>query len=210
MSTTEKVKEDVAYFMQRLYNKGLTTSLGGNISCRIDKNTIAITPGQTDKARVSENKIGIVDLDGNSGTPGIKLSMETWMHLGIYHKRKDVNAIVHAHPPLASVFVVSNKKLNCRLSGEGRAMLGEPAYAPYALMGTKELAGIVSEYSLQSNVIFLRNHGIITLGDSLLTAFDRIEVAEFTARLTIITNMLGEKHELTDEQILAIDTLMKS
>lgn len=209
MSNPDNIKKDVAYFMQRLYNKGLTTSLGGNISCRIDENSIAITTCQTDKARITNEEIGIVDLQGNSLSSHLKLSMETMMHLGIYHKRKDVNAIVHAHPPLASFFAVSNKKINCRLSGEGRALLGEPAYAPYALMGTKELAGIVSENSLQSNVIFMQNHGIITMGDSLLIAFDRIEVAEFTARLTILTNLTDDKIELTEEQVKAIDTLMK-
>jgi L-fuculose-phosphate aldolase len=210
MSTPEIIKTEVAAFMQRLYNKGLTTSLGGNISCRIDDNLIAITSSQTDKATISANEIGIVDLNGNSKTPDIKLSMETWMHLGIYNKRKDINAIVHAHPPFSSVFAVSSKKINCRLSGEGRALLGEPSYAPYALMGTKELAKIVSDYSLSSNVIFMQNHGIITLGDSLLIAFDRLEVAEFTSRLTIFTEIMGDKHELNDEQVKGIDLLMKS
>lgn len=210
MSTPEKIKTDVAAFMQRLYNKGLTTSLGGNISCRIDDNLIAVTSSQTDKATITAKEIGIVDLHGNSNTPEIKLSMETWMHLGIYGKRKDVNAIVHAHPPFSSVFAVSNKKINCRLSGEGRAMLGEPSYAPYALMGTKELAQIVSDHAQKSNVIFMQNHGIITMGDNLLAAFDRLEVAEFTARLTILTELMGNKQELNEEQVKAIDMLMNS
>ena len=208
MLTPEEIKKDVAYFMQRLYNKGLTSSLGGNISYRIKEDSIAITSSQTDKARITENEIGIVDLQGQCLSPGIKLSMETGMHLAIYRKRNDVQAIVHAHPPYSSYFAVSNKKLNCRLSGEGRAMLGEPVYAPYALMGTKELAEIVSEYSLNSNVVFMKNHGILTMGENLITAFDRLEVAEFTSRLTILSSLVGSTAELTDEQIKEIDLLM--
>jgi len=207
--TIENIKQEVAYFMQRLYNKGLTTSLGGNISCRINNETIAITPSQTDKGRITTDLIGIVKMDGTSLSPNLKLSMETWMHLSIYNVKPEVKAIVHAHPPLASFFAVSGKKLNCRLSGEGRAMLGEPAYAPYALMGTKELAGIVAEASLKSNVVILQNHGVITMADSLLVAFDRLEVAEFTARLTILTNMQNCASELTEEQLLAIDNMIK-
>lgn len=208
MLTPENIKKEVAYFMQRLYKKGLTTSLGGNISCRVDEKTIAITASQTDKARINENEIGLVDLNGVALDPEIKVSMETWMHLGIYKERKDVNAIVHAHPPLSSVFAVSQKKINCRLSGEGRALLGEPSYAPYALMGTKELAAIVSEYSRTSNVIFMQNHGLITMGETLLVSFDRLEVAEFTARLTILTNLMGGARELTDDELKEIDAIL--
>ena len=205
----ENTKKEVAYFMQRLYSKGLTTSLSGNISCRIDNETITITPSQTDKGRITSDQIGIVKMDGTSLSPELKLSMETWMHISIYNAKPDAMAIVHAHTPLASFFAVSGKKLNCRLSGEARAMLGEPAYAPYALMGTKELAGAAAEASLKSNVVILQNHGIITMADSLLTAFDRLEVAEHTARLTILTDMLNCAGELTEEQLLVIDNMMK-
>jgi L-fuculose-phosphate aldolase len=206
----EEIKQEVAYFMQRLYNKGLTTSLGGNISCRVNENTYAITSSQSDKARITGYLIGLVRADGTSLNPEVKLSMETFMHLAVYNKRPEINAIVHAHPPLASFFAVSGKKLNCRLSGEGRAMLGEPVYAPYALMGSKELAGMVSKASLKSNVIIMQNHGIITMADSLIVAFDRLEVAEFTARLTILTSIQNCACELTEEQLLAIDNLIKS
>lgn len=206
----EKIKQDVAYFMQRLYNKGLTTSLGGNISCRINMDTFAITSSQSDKACITGDLIGLVSSDGSSLNPEVKLSMETFMHLAIYKKRPGINAIVHAHPPMSSFFAVTDKKLNCCLSGEGRAMLGEPVYAPYALMGTKELAEIVSEYALKSNVVFMKNHGVITMADSLIVAFDRIEVTELTARLTILTELCGGASELSKEQVEAIDKFMNA
>lgn len=206
----EKIKQEVAYFMQRLYNKGLTTSLGGNISCRVNENTFAITSSQSDKARITADLIGLVRADGTSLNPEVKLSMETFMHLAIYNKRPEINAIVHAHPPMSTYFTVTDKKINCRLSGEGRALLCEPAYAPYALMGTKELAEMVSESALKSNVVLMKNHGVITMADSLIVAFDRIEVTELTARLTILTEISGGARELTKEQIEAIDKLMNT
>ena len=171
----ENIKQDVAYFMRRLYRKGLTTSLGGNISCKIDNDKFAITPSQTDKGRMKADELGIVNLKGENLTPKVKLSMETKMHLYIYQKRTDVKAIVHAHPPFSSFFAASEKQINCKLLGEARALLGEPAYAKYALMGSEELAQIVSDSAISSNLIILKNHGILTVGDSLITALDRIE-----------------------------------
>jgi len=208
--SVKKIKQDVAGFMQRLYNKGLTTSLGGNISCRVNKDTFAITSSQSDKACITGDLIGLVKADGTSLNPEVKLSIETFMHLAIYKKRPEINAIVHAHPTMSSFFTVTDRKINCRLSSEGRALLGEPAYAPYALMGTKELAEIVSEYALKSNVVFMKNHGVITMADSLIVAFDRMEVTELTARLTILTEINGGARELTKEQIEAIDKLMNA
>ena len=206
----EKIKQEVAYFMRRLYRKGLTTSLGGNISCKIDNDKFAITPSQIDKGRIKDNELGIVNLNGENLTPNVKLSMETKMHLYIYQKRKDVKAIVHAHPPFSSFFAASEKKINCKLLGEARALLCEPTYAKYALMGSDELAEIVSDYAIASNVIILKNHGILTVGDSLITALDRIEVAEVAARLSLIGSIHGNVRELTASQLAEIDSLMNN
>lgn len=204
----ENIMQEVAYFMRRLYRKSLTTSLGGNISCKIDNDKFAITPSQTDKGRMKADELGIVGLNGENYTPKVKLSMETKMHLFIYQKRPDIKAIVHAHPPFCSVFAASNKKINCKLLGEAHALLGEPAYANYALMGTEELANIVSDSALTSNIIILKNHGILTVGDSLITAIDRIEVAEVAARLSILLNINGNIQELNPDQLAEIDALM--
>ncbi len=204
----ENIKQEVAYFMRRLYRKGLTTSLGGNISCKIDNDRFAITPSQTDKGRMKADELGIVKLNGENLTPKVKLSMETKMHLYIYQKRPEIKAIIHAHPPFSSFFAASDKKINCKLLGEARALLGEPAYAKYALMGTEELAEIVSDSALTSNLVILKNHGILTVGDSLITAIDRIEVAEVAARLSILCNIHGSIQELTAAQLAEIDSLM--
>jgi L-fuculose-phosphate aldolase len=202
-----QIKEEIAYFMQRMYNRGLISSLSGNISCRINEKKIAISGSQTDKARISKEEIGEVDMEGNVLSFGITVSMETKMHLTIYSKRKDVSAIIHAHPPFSTFFAVTDHKLNNRLSGESRMLIGEPSYAPYALMGTKELSDVVAQCTINSNVIFLKNHGLITLGRNLLEAFDRLEVAEYTSRLTLLTILTGNSNELTEEELKAIDLL---
>ncbi|MCD4747270.1 MAG: class II aldolase/adducin family protein [Bacteroidales bacterium] len=200
-------KNEVAYFMRRLYIQKLTTCSGGNISLKIDNNNILVTPSQIDKGRLSANDIGIVTIDGKNKTPELKLSMETGMHLAIYKNRPDVKAIIHAHPPVATSFTVSKKKINCNLIGESRAIVGTPVLAPYALMGSEKLAEIVSEYTLKANAVLMENHGVLTVGESLLQAFDRIEVLEIAGRITLITEFLGDKKELSSNDLQEIDDL---
>ncbi|MCD4772746.1 MAG: class II aldolase/adducin family protein [Bacteroidales bacterium] len=201
-------KKEVAYFMRRLYEQKLTTCSGGNISFKIDDENILITPSQLDKARLTAEQIGIMSLDGKNHTPELKPTMEAGMHLSIYKKRSDVKAIVHAHPTYATSFSTTNKKVNCKLNGEARFVIGVPVYAKYALMGSKELAEIVSEATLNANVIVMKNHGVLAVGKTLLQAFDRLEVFEASAKITLITGLLGKHNELSADKLKAIDDML--
>ena len=200
-------KKDVAYFMRRLYDRFLTTASGGNISFKVNKQNILITPASLDKGIISPEQIAVISMDGKNLSQDLKPSIETNMHLAIYKKRNDVLAVVHAHPVYASLFTTINRKINTHLIAEARYMLGDPVFTEYALMGTGKLAEIVSEASIKSNVILLRNHGVLTTGKTLLEAFDRMEVLENCAKMTLLTELLQEKQEMTPEQIAAIDAL---
>jgi L-fuculose-phosphate aldolase len=131
------------------------------------------------------------------------------MHLEIYKRHPRVNAVVHAHPPCASTFTVVQKPINVRLVAEAYAIVGVPAMAPYALMGTPELADSVAE-SLKENTfcVLMENHGVLCIGDTLLQAFDRIEVLENAAKITLNAAQLGGARELTDEQCREIAAMM--
>ena len=129
------------------------------------------------------------------------------MHLEIYRSRPDVKAVVHAHPCFSSSFCATGRSINCCLIGESRAVLGQPVVSPYALMGTPDLARHVSQAALKSNVILLKNHGVVCLGNTLLQAFDRMEVLESAARMTVITGLLGEISEIPDIDLQEIDRL---
>lgn len=203
------LRKEVAQFMRRLYKRGLTTASGGNISVRCSGG-ILITPSSLDKGRIKSRQVGLIAVDGQNLTPGLKPSIEYNMHLAIYRKRKDVNAIVHAHPTVASTFTALMHKIDCTLIAEARAILGTPAFAPYALMGTEQLATeAVLAAEENTNVILLENHGIVCLGDTLLTAFDRMEVLEAAAKMTIIAKLMGEVTPLSEEQLKEIDGMMK-
>lgn len=202
-------RKEVARFMRRLYRQGLTTTSGGNISCRIKDDIIVITPSATDKGRMKWNEVGIISIDGENLTPGLKPSIELGMHLSVYRKNKSVSSIVHAHPLFASAFTAMNSVINTSLTAEARAICGDPAFVPYALMGTAELAELVSDYISRSDILLLENHGILAAGSSLLQAFDRLEVLENAAKMTLIVEMRGGARPLSEERIGEIDKLFR-
>ena len=201
-------RDEVARCMRRLYEHGLTTTSGGNLSLRADDRHVLLTASKFDKGTLTGAQVGILTLDGANLTPELTPSIEAGMHLAIYRQRPDVTAVVHAHPVTASAFCCGTVPLDCRLLAESYAIVGDPGYAAYALMGTPELAAIVADTANRHNCVLMANHGVLTVGRSLLEAFDRLEVLETAARLNLITRQLGGAVPLTPERLAAIDSMM--
>lgn len=180
-------RKEVASFMARLYDRGLTTACGGNVSQR-DGNLMYITPSSLDKAAIPPERIARVDIaSGECLDSGVKLSIESGMHRKIYLVRDDVMAVVHSHPVHASLFSALEEKIETRLLAEPALLLGEVVTAPYALMGSPELADNVAHCVEEHNCILLENHGALTVGRTLLEAYERLEVLENAARMTLMT-----------------------
>jgi L-fuculose-phosphate aldolase len=202
-------RKEVARFMRRLYKHGLTTTSGGNVSLRLSEELIVITPSATDKGRMKWKEVAIVTIFGENLTPDLKPSIETAMHLAVYKKKKEVLAIVHAHPVMASLFTAIKAKIRTNLTAEAKAILGDPLLVKYAVMGSVALADIVAESVLKSDILLLENHGILTTGSNLLQAFDKIEVLENAAKMTLMTEMTGKRRPLDRARILELERLFR-
>jgi L-fuculose-phosphate aldolase len=209
MKEYKSERREVASFMKRLYRQGLTTTSGGNISLRISDDLIAITPSATDKGRMKWKEVGLMNIFGENLTPDLKPSIESEMHLSVYRKNIEIKAIIHAHPLFATSFTAMKCKIETNLTAEACAILGNPEMVPYALMGSKDLAEIVSGYALTNDILLLENHGILTTGSNLLQAFDKIEVLENAARMTLITDLVNKKRPLSKTRISQIERLFR-
>ena len=205
----KKERKEVARFMRRLYKQGLTTTSGGNISLKISDDLVALTPSATDKGEMKWCEVGLMNILGENLTPDLKPSIESAMHLAIYKRKPAVKAIVHAHPVCASAFTAMKMEIETNLTAEACAILGTPVMVPYALMGTSELASNAADYIEKSDILLLENHGILTTGSSLLQAFDKIEVLENAARMTLIANLSKKKSPLTKSRILEIERIFR-
>ncbi len=140
-------------------------------------------------------------MEGENLTPDVKPTMEKEMHVEIYRKVPDAKAIVHAHPVTATAFACTGKSISTTLIAESYAILGIPARAEYATMGTRELAMIVAEAASRSKVVVMDNHGVLATGKTLLQAFDRIEVLENAAKTTLICEILRETKHIPESEL---------
>jgi L-fuculose-phosphate aldolase len=205
----KKERKEVARYMRRLYKQGLTSTSGGNLSLRLSNDIIAITPSATDKGRMKWKEVGLLNILGENLTPDLKPSIESGMHLAIYKRKPEIKAIVHAHPVCASAFTAMKCPIETDLTAEACAILGTPLVVPYALMGTADLASIVADHIEKSDILLLENHGVLATGANLLQAFDRTEVLENAARMTMIVNLTKKKSPLTKARTFEIERIFR-
>lgn len=185
--------EEIISVSKEIYNKGLVSGKAGNISARFGE-FIAITPTLKSLSELNEEDIVLVNMEGEVLTKG-KPSSEVNMHLEIYKKRSDVNAIVHTHSPYATGFAFSDKKLK-RLEGFGEIKTPYLPSIEYEKPGTDELAMSASEGLGNEDVLILKNHGVICVSDCLKEAMLLAVFVEETAKTQFITLMLNSAEDI--------------
>jgi L-fuculose-phosphate aldolase len=143
----------------------------------------------------------ITDLNGaiicGNGLP----SSETPMHLLYYRLRPDVQAVCHAHPPTATGFAAAGRALEEAVLPEVVVGLGKIPLAPYGTPGTWELCAGLEPLVRAHDAILLANHGLVTCGKDLETAYHRLEIVEQFARILLIAQSLGGPHLLSRAQM---------
>jgi L-fuculose-phosphate aldolase len=176
----------------KLFNRHLVTGKAGNVSVKFKNNgkiIIGITPTLKSLNNLKFNDIVLVDLEGNIISKG-KPSSEVFMHLNIYKSNKNVNAIVHTHSPFATGFSFSDKKIK-RLEGFGKIEKPYLAEVNYEIPGTMDLANKVGEAIKNEDVLILKNHGVISVGENLEEAFSLADFVEEIAKTQFITHTLN-------------------
>lgn len=189
--------KDIVEVGKNLYDNNLVSGKAGNVSVRIkrdDGDIIVITPTLSSLGDLKEEDIVIIDFDGNSLTEG-EPSSEYNLHLEIYKKRDDVNAIVHTHSPYATGFAFSSKKIK-RHEGFGRIVTPFLEEVEYAKPGSMDLAKSAAEGIGSEDVLVLKHHGILAVGDDLKEAYLLAAFIEDTAKTQYISYMLNLAEDL--------------
>ncbi|MFN8376681.1 MAG: class II aldolase/adducin family protein [Anaerolineae bacterium] len=198
-------REQIVQVMNRIYYGGMTTLSGGNLSILDQDGAIWITPSGVDKGNLTGADILVIAPDGTVN--GLhRPSTELPFHRAIYAQRPDVGAIVHAHAPALVSFSIARKIPDTNLIPQARRVCGRVGYAPYALPGSEALGeSIAHAFGEGYDVVLLENHGVATVGRTLLEAFQRLETLDFCARTQMYAQGLGQITTLTDEQISSIE-----
>lgn len=176
-----------------LYDKQLVSGKSGNVSIRLG-DYIAITPTLKAINGLNEEDIVLVDMQSNILTKG-KPSSEVGMHLAIYNKRKDVNAIIHTHSPYVTGFAFSNKKIK-RLEGFGEIKNQYLSSIEYEKPGSEDLAKKASEGIKKEDVLILKNHGYICVGKNLKETESLAVFIEESAKTQFVSYVLNSVKDI--------------
>jgi L-fuculose-phosphate aldolase len=190
-----------------LHGSGFVAGTDGNLSVRLDRRRVLVTPTSMSKGMMRPSDLVIVDLEGHKLSGRRNVSSEIAMHLLIYRLRPDIRGIVHAHPPTATAFAASGLSLNQPLVCELVVGLGCVPLARYGTPGTPELSEALEPLIPQYDAILMANHGVVTYGADLLNAYMKMETVEHFARIALVAHLLGNEQPLSEEEIAKLVVL---
>ena len=197
----EQIRADIVEAGRRLYARSYIASNDGNISARLDERRLITTPKSVSKGFMTPDMMVIVDYDGAKVSGERDPSTELPMHLEIYRHRPDVGAVVHAHPPVATGFAVAGIPLTRAVLAEVITTLGSIPIAEYGTPSTSELPEAVRKYIRAHDGLLLANHGAVTCGKDVMTAYFNMERIEHFATISLVARTLGREHLISREEV---------
>lgn len=194
----ETLRCQVVEYAQRLIPDGLSVGTAGNISAR-EGDLIAITPSRIDYTQMHPVDVCVVDRLGRVVDGALKPSSEVPLHLALY-RDPAIKGIVHTHPVYATI--VSTVLTELPAVHYMLARLGGPVrVAPYATYGSWQLAENVAKAIEGRSAAIMANHGAVTVGDSLASAYLRSIILEWVCRIYAQARALGEPAVLSQAQL---------
>jgi len=211
MPHNSKIIQEIIVTGQRLRAGGLVCAASGNISCRIDGDSLLITASGVDKGNLTQADILFLDFQGRIVTcsppaqiknkhslkthnsklkTGLRSrppapSSETPLHVALYQACPRIQAIIHAHPPYATALATAARELDWQMLEEARLFLGPVPLLPPLPAGSVELANAAARAAAGANALLLAGHGAVSWGETLDQAMFRMEILEHTARVML-------------------------
>ncbi len=201
MNSLERHRQEIIRFGKLLHQCGLVAATDGNLSARLEDGNILCTPTLMSKGLMEPDDLVVVDPKGRKVSGFREVSSEIAMHLYIYQRRPDIGAVVHAHPPTATGYAAAGIPLDNALCSEIVITLGSVPLASYETPGTPELAEALAPLVADHDAILMANHGVVTYGSNLLTAYMNMETVEHYAKIALVTHMLGRQQPLSPQHV---------
>ncbi|MBK8301966.1 MAG: class II aldolase/adducin family protein [Pyrinomonadaceae bacterium] len=183
-----------------LYERSYVVAFDGNVSIRLDENTVLATPTMTSKGRMTEECLALTDMEGKP-LNDMRASSELAMHLLIYKMRPDIHAVCHAHPAHGTAFAVAGLAIDQPILSEVVLTLGCVPLTAYGTPSTDELTEAMKPFVPHHNALLMANHGAVAYGEHLWQAYDRLETLEHTAKIAILAKALGGANDIPKEAI---------
>lgn len=211
------MRREICAAGRALRELGYLPAAAGNLSVRLADGRILATPSGAEKGALAPGELVLLRADGTTaqvlrrgqragrGNSRCRaVSSEILMHLRIYSLRPEVLAVCHAHPPVATGFAAAGRALDSAVLGEVAILLGAVPLAPYGAPGTQDLPESIAPLIRRANAVLLANHGVVTFGENLRTAVQRMEIVEHCARVLLVAELAGGPKLLTRAQVQAL------
>ena len=194
------VRQEIVEVGKRMYARNYVASNDGNISARLEDDRILVTPSGVSKGFMKPEDLIVMTVEGKVLSGIKKPSTEVLMHLNIYKERQDVMSVCHAHPPYATGFAVAGISLDKCILPEVIISLGSVPLIEYGTPGTEEIYKPIIKFIKDNDAFLLQNHGALTVGKDVFSAYYKMETVEHFAHILFIAKLLGNTTVLTEDQ----------
>ncbi len=193
------LRQTLCDFAKRGYSQKLIISTEGTLSARLDEKSFLITPRGMD--RFNLNPEDIVLIREGKAEAGKRHSKAAKLHAEVYKAHPHVNAIINAVPINVTSFAATDpSKFDSRVIPESYILLRDVPVCPYGKT-LQDPAAVAAMFSKDTPIVIVKNDGIMVSGGSVLEAFDRLEVAEATAKLLVQAKIIGGAVRIDDKDI---------
>jgi len=203
-----QLRREIVDIGKKAYERGFVTATDGNISVRVMGDRFLITPSGSCLGELKPDQLVYVDFGGKVLSGG-KPTGELSMHLAAFRERPDINAVLHAHPPITTGFTIAGESLAQCVIPEVVMIFGTIPTTEYATISTDEGAEVIKKLIKNHDALILDRHGTITVGKNLLDAYRKLEKIEYCAQVTLVARQLGRVRTLSDDEIMKLDAVRK-
>ncbi len=186
---------------QKAQKMGLLPLTFGNLSLRdVETGYICITPSGLEYSEMEPEDILVIDVAGKIIEGKRKPSTETPLHCRAYQERADIYGVCHTHSTFATAWASSANQLPVVVAELAALVGGTVETAPYRPMGTPELAEVVVAALGNKHAVLMANHGVLTVGYDLNTAFANAVVIEEGARVAYYVYNIGGGNIIPEDE----------
>ena len=207
----QEERELIVEYGKKMSAARLSTGTSGNISIyNAEKGLMAISPSGIDYFSTQPEDVVIMDLEANVVDGTRKPSSEWGLHTTFYKHKPEARAVVHTHSMYCTTFAVLGQPIRAVHYVIGDAGVATVPCAPYYPFGTLELAEAAISVCGESNAVLLGNHGLVTCGSSLKSAYSLACNMEYIAELQYRAMCIGKPNILSDEEMADVMERFKS
>jgi len=197
-SRERELRQQIVEITARACDRHLMISTEGVVSARLDDSSFLITPTGHDRLTLTVEDVVLVR--NGVREAGKTPSRAVRLHQAIYADNPDINCIMTAQSPNVTAYAITAANFDSRTIPESFIMLRDVPLIPFKTLYTQPET-VAKMVSLHTPALLVENDCVLVVGTDILNAFDRLEVAEYSARSLIDTGVLGQLVSIGNAEI---------